>query len=63
MVSLESTFNTMSEPSLELDESYDEDDRIPEQMGITEALLLQDDAPEISRRLPYLLVLTCGGAG
>ena len=63
MVSLESTLNTMSEPSNELDESYDEDDRIPEQMGITEALLLQDDGPEISRRLPYLLVLTCGGAG
>ena len=55
--------NTMPEPSSDLDESYDEHDRITEQMGITEALLLQDDGPEISRRLPYLLVLTCGGAG
>ena len=63
MVSLESTPNTMPEPSNDLDESYDEDDRIPEQMGITEALLLQDDGSVISRRLPYLLVLTCGGAG
>ena len=63
MVSLESTLKIMPEPSNDLDESYDEDDRVPEQTGITEALLLQDDGPEISRRLPYLLVLTCGGAG
>ena len=57
----------MTEPDHDLDESYvyvlTEDDHIEEQTGITETLLLEDSSPEVSRRLPYLLVLTCGGAG
>ena len=57
----------MTEPYRELDESYehleDEDDHVREQPGITERLLLEDGSLDVSRRLPYLLVLTCGGAG
>ena len=57
----------MTEPDLDLDESYvflrTEDDHVGEQTGITETLLLEDDSPEVSRSLPYLLILTCGGAG
>ncbi|KAF6224401.1 hypothetical protein HO133_010978 [Letharia lupina] len=56
----------MTELSYDLDESYvdrHEDDHIREQMATTEALLLEDTGSEVSRTLPYLLVLTCGGAG
>ena len=57
----------MTQPYRELDESYedleDEDDHVREQPGITERLLLEDGSLDVSRRLPYLLVLTCGGAG
>lgn len=57
----------MTGPSHDLDESYVdddyEDDNIREQMRITEALLLEDKSSEVSKGLPYLLVLTCGGAG
>lgn len=40
-----------------------EDDSVREQTGISEMLLLEDNSPEVSKRLLYLLVLTCGGAG
>ena len=56
----------MTELSYDLDETYvdrHEDDHIREQMATTEALLLEDTGSEVSRTLPYLLVLTCGGAG
>lgn len=63
MVSLQSTLKTMSD---DLDENHvdgNEDDHTREQMEITETFLLEDNGAEVSRRLPYLLVLTCGGAG
>lgn len=39
------------------------DDYIREQTGFTETLLLEDNSSEVSKKLPYLLALTCGGAG
>lgn len=56
----------MTEQSRNSDESLvdrDEDDNVREQIGITETLLLDDNNSEASKNLPYLLVLTCGGAG
>lgn len=52
--------------SHDLDEGYVdriEDGHIREPIGITETLLLEDYSSEVSRKLPFLLVLTCGGAG
>ncbi|CAF9912907.1 MAG: Allantoicase [Alectoria fallacina] len=52
--------------SHDLDESYvdrNEDDQIRGRVGITESLLLEDNSSKVSRNLPFLLVLTCGGAG
>ena len=58
----------MTEPSHDPDESYvqlsHENGRlVGEQIGISEALALEDNGPKVSRRLLDLLVLTCGGAG
>lgn len=57
----------MTEPIHDLDESYvhlsNEDGHVGEQMGITETLLLEDNGPNVSRRVLDLVVLTCGGAG
>ncbi len=56
----------MTELSHDLDESdvdHNEDDDIREQVGVTDTLLLQDAGSVVPRRLLYLLVLTCGGAG
>lgn len=57
----------MTEPSHDLDESYvdryDEADSVRDRTEVTEMLLLEENSPEASRRLPYLLVLTSGGAG
>lgn len=56
----------MTEQSRDSDESYvdlNEHANIREQTGITETLLIEDSSSEVSKRLPYLLVLTCGGAG
>ena len=57
----------MTERDHDLDEGYvylrTEDDHVEEQIGITETFLLEDNSPEVSRSLPYLLILTCGGAG
>ena len=51
----------MTEGSHDLDERYVY--HAGERTGVTETLLLQDDGLEMSRGLPYLLLLTCGGAG
>lgn len=57
----------MTELRHDLDEScVDSDDEVghvQEHTGISEMLLQEDDSSEVSKRLPYLLVLTCGGAG
>lgn len=60
----------MTEPSHDSDRDLDEDyvdrngdDYIREQTGFTETLLLEGNRSEVSKKLPYLLVLTCGGAG
>ena len=56
----------MTELSHDLDDSDvdpNEGVHIREQAGITDTLLLQDAGSEVPRRLIYLLVLTCGGAG
>ena len=57
----------MTEPNHDQDDSYvhvtNENGHIGEQIGITEALLLEDGDSKVSRRLLDLLILTCGGAG
>ena len=57
----------MTEPSHDLDEGdvrlSHENGAVGEQIGIQEALALEDNSPKVSRRLLDLLVLTCGGAG
>ncbi len=57
----------MTARSNDLDDGYvylhNEHDNIGEQIGITETLLLEDHTSEVPRRLLYLLILTCGGAG
>ena len=56
----------MTELSHDLDESDvdpNDDGHFGEQVGATDTLLLQDAGSEVPRRLLYLLVLTCGGAG
>ena len=57
----------MTEPDHDLDEGYvylrTEDGHVEEQIGITETFSLEDNSPEVSRSLLYLLILTCGGAG
>ncbi len=57
----------MTEPSHDLDDGYvylhNEHDNIEEQTGITQTSLLEGDASGVPRRLLYLLILTCGGAG
>ena len=56
----------MTELSHGLDESFVdriEDDHFREHREITETLLPEENCLEDSKKLPYLLVLTCGGAG
>ncbi len=66
ILSLQSTLNTMTELSHDLDESdvdHNGDEHIREQVGVTDTLLIQGAGSEVPRGLLYLLVLTCGGAG
>lgn len=59
-MSLHLTLITMTEPSHDPDGSYD---NVGEDIGMTGSLLVEENGPEVSRGLLYILVLTCGGAG
>ena len=57
----------MNEPSSDPDESYvhlsHANGVVGEQIGIPEALTLEENTSKVSRGLLDLLILTCGGAG